>query len=345
MPPKKRLKVAIKPKGKAAGPASKTKAKPKPKTKTNLPVKSPRRTRSKDRNTSKTIEAAKGAGIRSTEELQDYMQNVRENQDDLHLNMTAQENLEFPDVNEEFPQTSNNATPDDEDDITSSSESSDPSDDSDSPTDERPSDASSGHPSPPVKRKLPFNRKTKEFQRVDISPGSLQDGKDTRDLGKLQEILLANPDAVSALDSMIQVLRANKPTSTTVPQPPQPQQSTDDPPRRGPMQGTSETTIYTRAVPSASPSQEQQVNQTVAMDRLAMSLNAVDAASNLINQPAQVVHQQVLSLNNAITGEPITEPANLLSELLAGQVAREPSCSTDAANKTDVHQERVAAKT
>lgn len=48
-------------------------------------------------------------------------------------------------------------------------------------------------PDDPVRHKLPFNRETGNFDQVQVSPGSLENGKDVRDLGKLQEMLLTNP--------------------------------------------------------------------------------------------------------------------------------------------------------
>lgn len=338
MPPKKRQKTAIKPRNRkcAVTASAKSSAKAVKGAKNSCQSKPARaQTRSKSKiPSSKTVEAAKGAGIRSTAELQEYMRQARNSDSDTELQLNASEQ-EIQDLAgtggaEPVAQTSNNATPTDE--VTSSSDSESDHSGSESGTD------SDGSSETPVKRKLPFDRRTKEFGRVDISPASLENGRDTRDLNKLQELLLANPQAVDAIDSMLQLLKST-PKDNSDPAKEKTTSGDDRPgtsnrvPFRGPVQGNSETTIYTRAVPSASPSQQDQLGQAVPMDRLALSLNAI-AMNNtegdmVLTQPqADANVSNSLSLSNVVSDN---DPPRL----------REPN--SDDANR--VHQERVAAKT
>lgn len=127
MPPKKRAKRGQKPKTKSAPPAS-VKAKGR-KTKDKARASSvAANTRSKPNTKgSKTLEAAAGAGIRTTEELQDYLHTVRNSEvtDAIALQVADQENNEFQEELPPVAQTSNNATPEDDDKTSSSSSESD----------------------------------------------------------------------------------------------------------------------------------------------------------------------------------------------------------------------------
>lgn len=176
MPPKKKLKVDNKPKKNLAKPAS---SKPgrnlnKEKERTPKAPSSKPSTRSKGKaTTSKILEEAAGAGIRSTEELQDYMQQIRTEEGVNAVSLTVSEReVQSLDHDTEgiTAQSSNNATPTDGEDSTDS-ESSFSSSESEDENDEK-----DQTPSPPVKRKLPFNQETQEFRRVEISPASLEDG-------------------------------------------------------------------------------------------------------------------------------------------------------------------------
>lgn len=215
-------------------------------------------------------EAAEGAGIRTTQQLKDYMEQQRAVSDKTHLPSEDELSLHPDDdgtlgnPDELVTQTSNNATPDDGTD--SSSSESDP-ETSESESDNSGSDREA---TPPVKRKLPFDRKRGELSKAEISPASLDNGQDTRGLAKLQELLTRDPGTVNAIDSMLQMLKSVQSEVTagapTNPLPP-------PPPVAGPSNlppGMSETTIYMRAVPSASPSQVQN-DLGVQMNRLAVS--------------------------------------------------------------------------
>lgn len=208
MPPKKRPKLGVNSKSKCTVKAASilTSSKTvKNKTQSSKLGKSKPVAHSKGkRNVSKTLEAAEGAGVRSTQELQDYMKQVRDNEADnaVSIDVSEREIQELEDnVVEPVAQTSNNATPSD----------GEVSSDSDSDVSDNESSEDQDGGSPPVKHKLPFDHHTQEFRRTDISPGSLEDGHDTRDLQKLQDILLANPEAVTAIDSMLKLLKSNPP--------------------------------------------------------------------------------------------------------------------------------------
>lgn len=252
-------------------------------------------------------------------------------------------------------QTSNNATPDDEGEISSSSSSSE----SESDLGES-EDTNSGEDdtlAPPVKRKLPFNRETNQFSRVDISPGSLEEGRDARGLEKLQELLLANPGAVSAIDTMLKMLQTGKTPATEAGQPPNVPEGTEGtsqgtarPPQRGPVQGISETTVYTRAVPSASPSQQDNSGQDVQMNRLALSLNAV-AMHATEGNPAPLL-QNVPDSFNAVLGESdqsqnvlSTSVPNFPPDNIAEPVVQDGERTRDHDRLNEIHLERLAAKT
>lgn len=148
------------------------------------------------------IEAAEGAGIRTTAELQAY---TRETRSKARSKLTiADEQLGVDSTTTSVtPQITSASIPDDTGSMSSSSSADDDSSDSEVSVnqDDPPRDD-------PVRRKLPFNRQTGEFMPVEVSPGSLQDCKDVRDLGKLQDMLLTNPQAVNAIASMIDVIKA-----------------------------------------------------------------------------------------------------------------------------------------
>lgn len=127
-------------------------------------------------------------------------------------------------------------------------------------------------PSTPLKRKITYDRDSNRFTATQISPGSLEDGRDTRDLAKLQQLLDSNPEAIDTLDSMIRAIKTSSLQSKAapaaevqVPAPPLPTTAIHTatpacPTNAGNLNHlinqTSETTIYTNAVPSASPSQQ-----------------------------------------------------------------------------------------
>lgn len=352
MPPKKRPRRGQNTKAKAAAVSASAKLKTVQPKSTSAKAKASTATvnkRSKySTKGSKTLEAAAGAGIRTTDELQNYMHSVRnpDANEAVALGVTDQENNEFPDDIPPVQQTSNNATPEDDIDNTSSSSESD----LDSVDTCESEDEGESGPTPPVKRKLPFNRRTKEFDRVEISPGSLENGRDTRELEKLQEILLANPGAVSAIDSMLKLMKTNRTDANETSA--EKQTAQDNPPsgsgvRRGPVQGTSETTIYTRAVPSASPSQEVRVGQAVQMDRLAMSLNAVAM------QPLPSVGisdgNEPLGANLELSSQEVhpdnVQATNVPCESIVEPITEESARRRSNRQADEIHLERVAAKT
>lgn len=225
----------------------------------------------------------------------------------------------------------------------STSSGSSSSDESDSDSD-MVSNGEDGTPDP-VRRKLPFDRSTGDFQPVEVSPGSLENGKDVRDLGKLQEMLLTNPQAVTAISSMIDVIKAMQSDAqsgrcdVTSDQPvlkPQSEATQQRippmPPPIGPIDnlpGMSETTIYTHAIPSASPSQEVQRGRDLCMDRLVVS----DNINNEINSVAPITNEINFDPSHELTHNAVVSDA----------AGREPVRPTPADNDP-VQQERQAAK-
>lgn len=227
------------------------------------------------------LQAASGAGIRTTAELQAY---TRETRSKGKISSRATDLSEpVAQVSDQLPASEQ---PMQSAEQPSSSESSSSDSDITTSSDESDSEFSVDNP---VRRKLPFDRNKGEFTPVQISPGSLENGQDVRDLGKLQDMLLTNPQAVTAISSMLDVIKAMQsgnekdksqanssgtesrghPLSAgqdrrVLPPPPQ-----GAPPDAGP--GMSETTIYTHAVPSASPSQQVQRDLGLCLDRLVVS--------------------------------------------------------------------------
>lgn len=227
-------------------------------------------------------EAAEGAGVRSTDELREYM---RETRAKARCAKKSDVSLEQGPSTSSGTKPADNSPESDSDGSLSSHNDSSSSESSDSDDDSQ----DSGSPNNPVRRKLPFNRETGDFVPAQVSPGSLENGKDVRDLGKLQDILMTNPQAVTAISSMLDVIKAmqsdNQPTQSQpnpsdlprervgnvmLPPPPPPNRADNRP-------GMSETTIYTQAVPSASPSQEQQRNLDLCLDRLVVSGNVTQS--------------------------------------------------------------------
>lgn len=142
----------------------------------------------------------------------------------------------------------------------------------------------------PVRRKIAYDCAAQLFSEAEISPASLDKGKDTRELDHLQKILLEHPETILAVDSMLQVIKAmsqdqaqaaqgvarapNAPESHGVMPPPPPMANV---PRPLPGPGESETTIYTQGVPSASPSRVYAHGQGDQLNRfLATDLNLAD---------------------------------------------------------------------
>lgn len=202
------------------------------------------------------IQAAQGAGIFTTEQLQDKLRDsalkaVAEDAVDIAADTAAVDEL-APD----YPGLTSVADEAEEGHDPSDSESEGEIHEAGTPEDT----------SPGLRRQITYDHERQCFTSTALSPGSLDRGKDTRDLAKLQEILDSNPDAINTLDVMIQALKStnsdnadNAVNTAAQAQPPQELQGQRLPP---PPPGnlnqlinqTSETTIYTHAVPSASPS-------------------------------------------------------------------------------------------
>lgn len=247
--------------------------------------KNSRRKRKGSVDSSVFTEAALGAGVRSTEELQNYMRQTRSRSQSVEEgNQTVQ------------PSTS--AEPLSDGELSSAGSKSDGGE-STSSSDSESSDSELGEvqvgQNDPVRRKIPFNKETRQITPTPVSPGSLENGQDVRNLGKLQEMLVSNPQAVTAITSMLDVIKAMQADQQMVEQgnataeasngnstlPPPPGQRNNRP-------GMSETTIYTHAVPSASPSQEAQRDQDLRLDRLVLSGAAQQftAEGNLVDPSA-----------------------------------------------------------
>lgn len=242
------------------------------------------------RPSSPILQAASGAGIKSTAQLQEITRATRARTKRMAKTKETINQLAAPEL-ESGPAEKNQGTdPSSSSGEVSSSSSSES--DSDSDLDHSPSSSSEVQGNDPVKRKIPFDRERGQFRPVDVSPGSLENGKDVRDLAKLQDMLLTNPEAVTAIDSMLQVIKAMRSDATAdnldgqgsaindqLPRPQEGQGVPLPPPPRGNQRllqqdnrpGMSETTIYTHAVPSASPSQEVNMNLGVCMNRLVVS--------------------------------------------------------------------------
>lgn len=172
-----------------------------------------------------------------------------------------------------------------------------------------------------------------------------------RDLGKLQDILLTNPEAVTAIDSMLQVIKAMRtdgagpsgltpgdapalnPTEVLTDGgrqlPPPPPQQERQPNVQSRRPGMSETTIYTHAVPSASPSQQVNMDLGICMNRLDVSEDP--------NHEGGFVPNDSLVLPTIQPQQLVNDPSPFVSELSAGQrQSQEPS--------DPVQVERQAAK-
>lgn len=288
--------------------------------------------------TTAILEAAAGAGIRTTAELQDFTMQTRAQAKKLVTTEPTGTNLGDNSVAIDNPvvQPECSTTPG------SSSDGSSSSSDSDS---ESELDSSDSGPSvhDPVRRKIPFNRETGDFNRVEVSPGSLENGKDTRELNKLQELLLANPDAVNTIGSMLEMMKSLKSGASNdqpedgppleqhncesgahrLPPPPSSGLPRDDRP------GMSETTIYTQAVPSASPSQIANRNLGFQLDRLEVS-GALDTQESNARPLPQSMDQISLPL--------CTDNVNIDTFISGG------SGSGPGGNPDQVQQERSAAK-
>lgn len=216
------------------------------------------KTRSKAKATTSTFEqAAEGAGMYTTAELQAIRkagQNPAHEQDSVEICADdSAVNEVAPNVTQQFSPTS--PSPD------SSSES-----EGEIVDDEQPNEGS-----PAMSRKITYDRERQRFTATALSPGSLDAGRDTRDLAKLQEILDSNPEAINTLDAMLKAIKHSnvgpEPNSNVVNQAGPSQDASRPVPQldRGTLNPlinqTSETTIYTNAVPSASPSQACPVGQ------------------------------------------------------------------------------------
>lgn len=158
--------------------------------------------------------------------------------------------------------------------------------------------------SSPLRRKITYDREAKRFTATQLSPGSLEGGRDTRDLAKLQEILDSNPGAIETLDSMLKAIKSNAdvPSTSSTDRPavavndqPAPQRDVR-PSKDGNLDRlinqTSETTIYTNAVPSASPSQECPVGILPRTDGLPLISNDSEVVFAERAQPPHGLTQQ-----------------------------------------------------
>lgn len=291
--------------------------------------------------TNPLLEAAAGAGIKTTEELQEITRITRAQK------KLKEKPLQDPNPNvEEMGHSSMDEGSNHDSDDSSSSSSSD--EDTEGLISSHSGSKSSSReisPDDPVRRKIPFDRERGDFHRVEVSPGSLEQGTDVRQLGKLQEILLTNPEAVSAIDSMLQVIKAMR--ADEQPQVQQQNQvlnqitvqQTDHrqvplpapPPIPGADRpGMSETTIYTKAVPSASPSQIINHDLDACLDRL-----VVGARLNAQDQPTEPM--------SSLGEIPVGESTHAVSQLVSLPIGT----STQAENvprDDQLQRERQAAK-
>lgn len=307
MPPKKQAKLAVKPvapktvKGKKSDKRQKSNNSKKN-------VTSSMETRSKNKaGTSTFQQAAEGAGIFTTPELQEKRRSAVQQaiaNDDL---------VELYASNDQFV---SDQEPEAGEQTAQEPDSSDESE-GEMAEDEQPGPSQNE----PLKRKIPFNRETQVFDRVALSPGSLDQGKDTRDLAKLQELLSANPGAISTLDSMIQMIKGSNQDMTNPPAevPPaqaQAQTVSHQPPRMLPppppletparpgtlprLNNVSETTIYTKAVPVESPTQHLPAQDNVVVHG---PVNVADVA--VMNDFWQM---------SVTDPEPVGDPSALVTE-------------------------------
>lgn len=130
------------------------------------------------------IEAAQGAGIYSTEQLKAIRRaNATAPVGDDAVDLAPNE----ADLNElaPVPEQSDQESPGEGGSGQSSSES---EEEMEVEEGELQADTSS-----PLRRKITYDRKNKQFTATELSPSSLEGGRDTRDLAKLQEILDSNP--------------------------------------------------------------------------------------------------------------------------------------------------------
>lgn len=172
----------------------------------------------------------------------------------------------------------------------------------------------------------------------------MENGKDTRDLGKLQEMLFSNPGAVEAIDSMLKLIKSGNTTGANAVCPPTegPPEASSARPQRGPVQGNSETTVYTRAVPSASPSQEANAGVGVPMERLNRSLDAVTIDPGF--ERPRLTNSEILiqSGNNA---EPqINGPPSFTTPSFPEDQPQPQGSNRDPDRSNQIHQDRLAAK-
>lgn len=283
------------------------------------------------------LEAASGAGISSTAELQNYMRETWSRSKSCE---------EKPDQDVVYPTTSSDHVSDGE--LSSSGSKSDERDSSSSSDSDSDSDSSTNElmdSDNPVRRKIPFNRETGQFTPVQVSPGSLENGKDVRDLGKLQEMLMSNPQAVTAITSMLDVIKAMQndhqderqaQASSTVPgrvlPAPPPQNPRDTRP------GMSETTIYTHAVPSASPSQEARRDLDLCLDRLAVS-GAADQQPNVecSTNPLSTLALPLINTDLPIVADPAA-PAQ--PDVMEDEVQRERQAAKARTDQMILEAER-----
>lgn len=124
-------------------------------------------------------------------------------------------------------------------------------------------------------------------------------------------------------------------------------------PLRWPVLGNSDTTIYTRAVPSASPSQQAQIGPAVPMNRLDLSLNAAagecQASTNRVGD-RELLMEPCRNLNPDQT---LNVAAPQLDPPPVDQSSLFPNSDRDLDDRrcgvgdptNPVHQERIAAKT
>lgn len=297
------------------------------------------------RPSSPILQAASGAGIKSTAQLKELTRTTRSKAKQLcepepvnAANAVNNQSVLNAETEHHSTETRSSYTSSD----SSSSESDSELEMSEGSSDIQPDD--------PVKRKIPFDRSKGQFESVQLSPASLENGKDVRDLGKLQDILLTNPEAFTAIDSMLQVIKAMRTDNSGAlgehdggrmgndnqrqtandrqlpPPPPLPNQA-DTQSREG-RRGMSETTVYTHAVPSASPSQQLNQDLGICMDRFGVSTNLNQADVQPITS----------TVENSVIHQIVSDPSALLSATNADHHGQTSQCDDP------VQLERQAAK-
>lgn len=330
MPPKKRIKDDL-PSGSAVSAVrSLKKSKAKSKGTSSVPEPSSSiKTRSKTRTPASTfIEAAEGAGIYSTDELRA----IKESNATIAMHSDGvQLSPDSDDLNELAPEPELET----EEKADSTSESEGELTDSDANQDD----------STPLQREISYDRDQQRFTEMQISPGSMRDGNDTRDLEKLQEILNSNPDALNTLDSMLKALKSSKPSDVTqskkTKQSRKRPRATSKPPRDNPpastsagninhlINQTSETTIYTNAVPSESPSQQRPLSGTAVQNMpppmMALPLNADDSEIIFADRRGQLPESVPAQIN-----QPDPDPLQLQREARSAAKGRTDQVILDA---------------